>query len=100
MSDISESQYVRVRYIRGLLYAFSVILGASSMGLVVAYPFMKRFTYWPQAVLGEFCIVLYITSERSSLILFIIDVILVNQEGGRFCLADRKQIQDLRRTCN
>eukprot|EP00095_Tigriopus_kingsejongensis_P007364 maker-scaffold1571_size35388-snap-gene-0.5 protein:Tk07364 transcript:maker-scaffold1571_size35388-snap-gene-0.5-mRNA-1 annotation:"4-hydroxybenzoate mitochondrial" len=31
---------------------YSVILGASSMGLVVLYPVMKRFTYWPQLVLG------------------------------------------------
>lgn len=31
---------------------YSVLLGASSMGLVVAYPVMKRFTYWPQFVLG------------------------------------------------
>ena len=31
---------------------YSVILGASSMGLVVAYPLMKRLTYWPQLVLG------------------------------------------------
>ncbi|CAH1993891.1 unnamed protein product [Acanthoscelides obtectus] len=30
----------------------SVILGASSLGLVVAYPLMKRITYWPQVVLG------------------------------------------------
>ncbi len=31
---------------------YSVMLGAASMGLVVAYPVAKRFTYWPQAVLG------------------------------------------------
>jgi len=31
---------------------YSVFLGASSMGLVVTYPLMKRFTYWPQLVLG------------------------------------------------
>ncbi|CAH1116719.1 unnamed protein product [Phaedon cochleariae] len=30
----------------------SVFLGASSLGLVVAYPLMKRFTQWPQLVLG------------------------------------------------
>lgn len=30
----------------------TVFLGASSLGLVVTYPLMKRFTYWPQAVLG------------------------------------------------
>jgi len=31
---------------------YSVYLGASSLSLVVVYPFMKRITYWPQAVLG------------------------------------------------
>lgn len=31
---------------------FTVILGASSLLLVAIYPFMKRYTYWPQLVLG------------------------------------------------
>jgi 4-hydroxybenzoate polyprenyltransferase len=31
---------------------FTVALGASSLALVTAYPFMKRITYWPQAFLG------------------------------------------------
>ena len=31
---------------------FTIVLGASSLVLVAAYPFMKRFTYWPQFVLG------------------------------------------------
>jgi 4-hydroxybenzoate polyprenyltransferase len=31
---------------------FTVFLGASSLLLVLVYPFMKRFTYWPQLVLG------------------------------------------------
>jgi len=30
----------------------TIILGIAAMGLVVAYPFMKRVTYWPQAFLG------------------------------------------------
>ena len=30
----------------------SVVLGALSLGLVAAYPFMKRITWWPQAWLG------------------------------------------------
>ena len=30
----------------------SVIIGAASLVLVAVYPFMKRLTYWPQAVLG------------------------------------------------
>ena len=29
-----------------------MILGASSLALVVTYPLMKRVTYWPQLVLG------------------------------------------------
>jgi 4-hydroxybenzoate polyprenyltransferase len=31
---------------------FTVFLGASSLLLVLIYPYMKRFTYWPQLVLG------------------------------------------------
>ncbi len=31
---------------------FTVILGASSLLLVFIYPFCKRWTYWPQVVLG------------------------------------------------
>lgn len=30
----------------------SILLGASSLSLVVTYPLMKRITYWPQVVLG------------------------------------------------
>ena len=32
---------------------YSIVLGASSLGLVAIYPFMKRVTYYPQIVLGE-----------------------------------------------
>ncbi|ENN72819.1 hypothetical protein HUJ04_013386 [Dendroctonus ponderosae] len=31
---------------------YSIELGASSLALVIVYPLMKRFTYWPQFVLG------------------------------------------------
>jgi 4-hydroxybenzoate polyprenyltransferase len=31
---------------------FTILLGIASLALVGVYPFMKRFTYWPQAVLG------------------------------------------------
>ena len=31
---------------------FTVLLGLASMPLVIVYPFMKRITWWPQAVLG------------------------------------------------
>ncbi|GFO22619.1 4-hydroxybenzoate polyprenyltransferase, mitochondrial, partial [Plakobranchus ocellatus] len=34
------------------LNLYSIVLGASSMILVVLYPLAKRFTYWPQFVLG------------------------------------------------
>ncbi|MCL4766941.1 MAG: 4-hydroxybenzoate octaprenyltransferase [Hyphomicrobiaceae bacterium] len=32
--------------------AFTIQLGIASLGLVAIYPFMKRVTFWPQAVLG------------------------------------------------
>jgi 4-hydroxybenzoate polyprenyltransferase len=32
--------------------AFTVVLGIASLAIVAIYPFMKRITYWPQAVLG------------------------------------------------
>ncbi|KAF5392689.1 hypothetical protein D9757_000981 [Collybiopsis confluens] len=31
---------------------YSILLGASSLSVVTAYPLMKRITHWPQAVLG------------------------------------------------
>ncbi|HUR43681.1 MAG TPA: 4-hydroxybenzoate octaprenyltransferase [Aestuariivirga sp.] len=31
---------------------FTIVLGASSLGLAAIYPFMKRVTYWPQLFLG------------------------------------------------
>jgi len=31
---------------------YSIILGASSLSIVITYPLMKRFTYWPQFFLG------------------------------------------------
>jgi 4-hydroxybenzoate polyprenyltransferase len=31
---------------------FAIVVGAGSLLLVAAYPFMKRFTWWPQAWLG------------------------------------------------
>ena len=32
--------------------AFTIVLGIASLGVVATYPFMKRITHWPQAVLG------------------------------------------------
>jgi len=34
------------------LNGFAILLGVAALPLVFAYPFMKRFTYWPQAWLG------------------------------------------------
>lgn len=34
------------------LNTYTIALGAASLAPVVVYPLMKRFTYWPQAVLG------------------------------------------------
>jgi 4-hydroxybenzoate polyprenyltransferase len=34
------------------LNSFSIALGTLSLGLVAIYPFMKRWTHWPQIVLG------------------------------------------------
>lgn len=34
----------------------SIALGAASLSLVITYPLMKRFTYWPQFVLGMCCV--------------------------------------------
>ncbi|XP_058058597.1 4-hydroxybenzoate polyprenyltransferase, mitochondrial [Anopheles bellator] len=31
---------------------YSIVLGASSLGLIIVYPLMKRITYWPQLMLG------------------------------------------------
>ena len=31
---------------------FTIVLGAASLAVVAIYPFMKRYTYWPQVVLG------------------------------------------------
>lgn len=32
--------------------SFAVLVGLASLAIVAIYPFMKRITYWPQAVLG------------------------------------------------
>jgi 4-hydroxybenzoate polyprenyltransferase len=32
--------------------SFALIVGVASLAIVAVYPFMKRFTYWPQFVLG------------------------------------------------
>lgn len=43
----------RHQALTGFIYILnSILLGASSLSLVVSYPAMKRITYWPQVVLG------------------------------------------------
>ncbi|RHY21271.1 hypothetical protein DYB32_009858 [Aphanomyces invadans] len=34
------------------LNPYTIGLGVTSLGFVAAYPYMKRITYWPQAMLG------------------------------------------------
>lgn len=34
------------------LNLFAILVGMASLGIIIIYPFMKRITYWPQAVLG------------------------------------------------
>ena len=40
----------------------SILLGASSLSVVIIYPFMKRITYWPQSVLGTTSVELYFST--------------------------------------
>ena len=56
MGHVSEVQ--KWTHIIFLYVFFSVFLGAASMILVVAYPLAKRYTYWPQVVLGT-CFMFY-----------------------------------------
>jgi 4-hydroxybenzoate polyprenyltransferase len=49
--------FLGVQLLVGLLVllsfnSFTILLGFASMPLVIAYPFMKRITWWPQAFLG------------------------------------------------
>lgn len=39
-----------------ILILHSIALGAASLSLVITYPLMKRITYWPQFVLGMYCL--------------------------------------------
>ncbi len=58
--DVSVKQaiaYLIVQLLIGLLVmlqfnTYTIALGISSLALVAIYPFAKRFTYWPQFVLG------------------------------------------------
>ncbi|CAP34433.2 Protein CBR-COQ-2 [Caenorhabditis briggsae] len=49
---------------------FSVAVGASSMALVVGYPLAKRYTYWPQFMLGWYLHLLENSSLTQLLSLF------------------------------
>nr|XP_018264530.1 4-hydroxybenzoate polyprenyl transferase [Kwoniella dejecticola CBS 10117]OBR86688.1 4-hydroxybenzoate polyprenyl transferase [Kwoniella dejecticola CBS 10117] len=58
--DVTQSQalsFLGLQLSAGLavltqLNWYSIVLGASSLSLVVLYPFMKRITYYPQVVFG------------------------------------------------
>ncbi|KAJ7699939.1 4-hydroxybenzoate polyprenyl transferase [Mycena rosella] len=58
--DVSQGQalvFLGVQLSAGLavllqLNWYSILLGATSLSVVVVYPLMKRITHWPQAVLG------------------------------------------------
>lgn len=39
-------------FIISLLF-YSILLGMASLPLITVYPLMKRYTFWPQAILGE-----------------------------------------------
>ena len=49
--------FLALQLLAGLLVlaqfnVFAIVLGAGSLILIAVYPYMKRVTYWPQAVLG------------------------------------------------
>ena len=47
-------------------FVVSIFLGASSLSVVAIYPFMKRVTHWPQAVLGALLSVSFSNSLNRS----------------------------------
>jgi 4-hydroxybenzoate polyprenyltransferase len=57
VSVVSALAFCAILCILGLLVlvqfnAFTIMTGIASLLIVAVYPFMKRITYWPQAVLG------------------------------------------------
>ncbi|OAD61444.1 4-hydroxybenzoate polyprenyltransferase, mitochondrial [Eufriesea mexicana] len=57
ISPLGALIFLQCQLILGLLILlqlnlYSIILGASSIILVILYPVMKRITYWPQLILG------------------------------------------------
>lgn len=57
ITPIQSLMFLAVQLSLGLLILlqlnwYSIFLGASSLGLVIIYPLMKRITYWPQLILG------------------------------------------------
>ncbi|MEE8393943.1 MAG: 4-hydroxybenzoate octaprenyltransferase, partial [Rhodospirillales bacterium] len=57
VSVVKAFAFLAMELLGGLLVlvqfnGFAIAVGACSLGLVAVYPFVKRFTYWPQAVLG------------------------------------------------
>lgn len=57
ISLLEAQMFLAVLCLAGLLVLvqfnlFTILIGAASLLLVAVYPFAKRFTYWPQLVLG------------------------------------------------
>jgi 4-hydroxybenzoate polyprenyltransferase len=57
VSVLEAWMFLAVLCVAGLIVllqfnAFTVALGAASLALIAVYPFAKRFTFWPQVVLG------------------------------------------------
>ncbi|MSP45195.1 MAG: 4-hydroxybenzoate octaprenyltransferase [Xanthobacteraceae bacterium] len=53
----AAAMFLVVQALAGLLVLvqfnrFAIMVGIASLGVVAIYPFMKRFTYWPQIFLG------------------------------------------------
>jgi 4-hydroxybenzoate polyprenyltransferase len=57
LTQFQALQFLGIQLSLGLaillqLNVYSIVLGASSLALVISYPLMKRVTFWPQAFLG------------------------------------------------
>ncbi|HJZ33232.1 MAG TPA: 4-hydroxybenzoate octaprenyltransferase [Hyphomicrobiaceae bacterium] len=57
LSVVEAQVFLGVLCLLGLLVlvqfnGFTIALGAGSLALIAVYPFMKRYTYWPQIMLG------------------------------------------------
>ena len=60
MSNCVLAGFLGLQLLLGLgillqLNAYSIALGASSLGLVFTYPLLKRFTYWVSGIIPINC---------------------------------------------